>query len=230
MRRYAIRIEVPDRPGTLSAVASLIAQAQGNVAGFEVLEHDGTMAFDEFLVELEDGGDIDALCDGLRSVDGTGIELVRPVAAEAEERGLQVISAAVAILDTAIPSAALSTIVGSMAPLFDLSWSALVNTTSGIYVQCHGDVPPIDGLLSLIEDRHSSPDTNGVVRSEGGILVGDIEQAGLVLCIGREAPFRGRERREFEMLVRVTDRMCRSAQHDRIPVGWGPQPRFMGRW
>jgi hypothetical protein len=30
------------------------------------------------------------------------------------------------------------------------------------------------------------------------------------------------------MLVQVADRMCRPLRGDRIPPGWGSQPRFIG--
>ena len=47
-----VRVLLPDRPGALGAVASRIAAAQGDIVGVDVLERSGTVAVDEFSVDV----------------------------------------------------------------------------------------------------------------------------------------------------------------------------------
>lgn len=226
MERFSVRIWLPDEPGMLAAVATRIASVRGNVIGLEVLERSGGVAVDELLVELPEAGLTERLCRQLRTITGAGIEEVRPLPPEAEERGLQVIAAAVSILETANASASLAALVGLSGDLFDVDWSALVDLRSETYVQCIGDVPTIEWLLSFVSGvRTTGPaaDTSG-----SGVMAGELTEAGLVLCIGRTVAFRRREQRELDMLVRVADRMCRPLRGDRIPTGWASQPRFLG--
>ena len=77
------------------------------MVGLEVLERSGGIAVDELQVELPEPGLTDKLCRQLCTISGAGIEEVRPIPPEAEERGLQVIAAAVSILETANASASL---------------------------------------------------------------------------------------------------------------------------
>jgi hypothetical protein len=219
MERLAVRIWLPDKPGMLAAVATRIAAIRGNVVGLEVLERSGGVAVDELMVELPEVGLADKLCSQLRAIDGAGIEEVRPVPTDMEERGLQVISAAVSILETANASASLAALVGLGGELFDVEWSALIDLRSETFVQCAGDVPGIDWLLAFVSGSRGG--AGDVDTSGSGVMAGELTEARLAWCIGRAVPFRRREHREMEMLVRVADRMCRPLRGDRIPPGWG---------
>jgi hypothetical protein len=78
-----------------------------------------------------------------------------------EERGLQVLGAAMSILETANTSAALAALVGLTGELFDVEWSALVDLRSETCVQRIGDVPGIECLLALVSGGR------GVARGVG---------------------------------------------------------------
>lgn len=224
--RLSVRIWLPDEPGMLAAVATRIAAIRGNVVGLEVLERSGGVAVDELMVELPEMGLADKLCRQLRSIDGAGIEEVRVVPPDMEERGLQVIAAAVSILETANASASLAALVGLTGELFDAGWSALVDIGSETYVLCSGDVPGLAWLLAFVAGSRNAP--GDAATSGSGVMAGELTDSGLVLCIGRAVPFRRREHRELDMLVRVADRMCRPLRGDRIPPGWGNPPSFLG--
>lgn len=256
VRRYSVRLWVPDRPGMLGAVAMRLAALGGNVVGLEVLERSGEVAVDELMVELPDGppveggacdgsavppsadgrgagpgatdgtavvdGDLgDALARHLRSIEGVGVEEVRPVRPGVEERGLQVIDAAVSVLETANPAASLASLAGLVDRLFDVEWSALVDLATETCVQASGQVPPVEWLLAFLAGSRRA-DTSG-----SGVMAAELAEAGLVVCIGRRVPFRHREQRELDMLARVTDRMCRPLR-DRIPAAWTRRGRFPG--
>lgn len=224
MARVALRLWLPDVPGMLAAVALRIAACGGNVVGLEVLECTGGVAVDELLVELDDLGRTDEMCRALRELDGTGVEEVRHLPDDAEERGLQVIAAAVAILETANPTATLSALTGLADDLFGAGWIALVDRSAGVCVQTRGDVPPVDWLVAFCAGAHSA----GGATSGSGVMAADLAEAGLAVCIGRTVAFRRREQRELDMLARVADRMCRPLRTDRIPAGWGSANRWTG--
>lgn len=220
MQRFAVRLWVPDRPGTLSAVAGAIAELGGNVVGLEVLERSDEVAVDELMVELAEPGSGETLGRRLQRIDGAGVEDVRRVPEGTEERGLQVIAASVAILETANPTASLAALMGRAGDLFDVEWSSLVDTRTRTCVRATGEPPAIDWLLAfLVGSRRASTTSNS------GVMAGELPDAGLALCIGRTVPFRGREQRELEMLARVADRMCRPLR-DRIPETWSARPGF----
>lgn len=220
--RIAVRVWVPDRPGSLAQLATRIAGAGGNVIGLEVLERDSSAALDELLIEVESADVIDHLCSQVASIAGARIEEVRPVAPDAEEHGLRVADGALRILTQARPAAALSALVSVVSELFDSDWCALVSTSDGTVAHSVGSVPPHTTPAQLLGGRGPT----GTRLSE--VMVTPVEEAHLNLVVGRPIPFRHRERREIEMLVSVTDRMCRSGRGDRIPREWGMRGGFPG--
>jgi len=222
MERVSVRIWLPDQPGMLGAVATRIAAMRGNVVGLEVLERDGGVAIDDLMVELPAAGMIDELCDQVRQIDGAGIEDVRSVAPDAEDRGLQVVAAAISILETANPTAALAALLGLSGELFEAEWTALADLRTETYVECTGDVPSLEWLAAFVLGARTAREAQTPGVTEGsGVLAEDLGEVGLTLALGRSVPFRRRERREVEMLARVTDRACRPLVHaDRIPPGW----------
>ncbi len=220
--RLALRLWLPDLPGRLAAVAQGIAEAGGNVLGLEVLERSDGVAVDELMVEVESPDHIDAMCRAIQVIEGAGVEEVRQVPADAEERGLQVISAAVTILETANPTATLSALSGLVGELFDADWTALVDLASRICVESVGEVPPVDWLVAFCEGAGAAAGRT----SGSGVMAGTLTEANLAICVGRPFGFRRREQRELDMLARVADRMCRPLRVDRIPQGWSSN----GRW
>jgi hypothetical protein len=59
--RARLRIELPDRPGALAKVASVIAAHGGNLVGIDVQEVEQDSAIDELVVDVPDGVDLAAL-------------------------------------------------------------------------------------------------------------------------------------------------------------------------
>src|SRR5580693_8663739 len=104
-----MRIWLPDAPGVLGAVAAEIGAVQGNVVGLEVLEREAGVAIDELVVELpDDPGAIEAVCKGVRTVPGVGVEEVKELLTAAQDREDTVLSAATAILQAGTATAAMN--------------------------------------------------------------------------------------------------------------------------
>jgi ACT domain len=222
--RIAVRLWLPDRPGRLAAVTQGIAEAGGNVLGLEVVERSDGVAVDELMVEVASADGIDDLCRAIQAIDGAGVEEARQVPADSEERGLQVISAAITILETANPTATLSALSGLVGELFDAGWTALVDLGAKVCVESAGETPPIDWLIAFCQGA-------GAVegRTTGsGVMAGTLADANLAICVGRAFAFRRREQRELDMLSRVADRMCRPLRADRIPQSWTSAGRWIG--
>ena len=52
MSRYRLRVELPDLPGALAKVASVISEHDGDVVSIDIHELDGQQAVDELVVEV----------------------------------------------------------------------------------------------------------------------------------------------------------------------------------
>ncbi len=201
-----MRIWLPDAPGVLGAVAAEIGAVMGNVIGLEVLEREAGVAIDELVVELpDDPGAIDAVCRGIRNVPGAGVEEVRELAAEAQDREDTVLGAATAILQAATPTAAMNALTRQLLLLFDLTWLAVADLALDTFMEVHGDAPPMTWVSAFAQGARSGADpANDTTGS--GVFVEAIPETALTVCGGRPAPIRRRERHEIAMLVVVTAR------------------------
>ena len=52
MSRYRLRVELPDLPGALAKVATVISALDGDVVSIDIHELDGHQAVDELVVEV----------------------------------------------------------------------------------------------------------------------------------------------------------------------------------
>src|SRR5580700_8898003 len=199
-----MRIWLPDAPGVLGAVAAEIGAAKGNVIGLEVLEREAGVAIDELVVELpDDAGAIDAVCRGVRTVPGAGVEEVKELVTVAPDREDNVLEAAAAILQAGTSTAALNALAGKLISLFDLSWLALADLSLESFVETHGEVPPIQWVAAFAQGSRSGADpANDTTGS--GVFIEEVPDTGLTVCGGRDLPIRRRERHEIAMLVMVT--------------------------
>jgi hypothetical protein len=218
VERFVVRVWVPDEPGSLATLADRVARAGGNLVGVEVLERTGGQALDELMIEVESPGHVDPLTARVASMIGARIEEIRPVAPDTEEHSLRVIETALGILSCVRPTAALGALVEAVPELFDADWCALVDDNAGRIVMETAAAPPARRLLEMANGSKVAPHSGPGTRVE--VLTRPVEEVGFTLCIGRPIPFRRRESREIDMLVRVTERTCRSVRSDRIPTHW----------
>jgi hypothetical protein len=217
-----MRIWLPDDPGVLGAVAAQIGAAHGNVVGLEVLERESGVAIDELIVELpDDPGTVDAVCRGVRSVPGAGVEEVKELHGAAQDREESVLGAATAILQAATATAVLNALLGQLNLLFDLDWLALADLPMERFVETHGDVPSVQWVAAFAEGSRSGADpANDTTGS--GVLIEAVPETGLTVCGGRAVPIRRRERHEIAMLVTVASRFLdalggTNPMHERLP-------------
>src|SRR3954454_6354842 len=79
--RARLRVELPDRPGALAKVASVIAAHGGNLVGIDVQEVEEDSAIDELVVDVPEGVDLNALRIALHE-SGAGVLVSHQAGAE----------------------------------------------------------------------------------------------------------------------------------------------------
>ncbi len=77
---YLLRLVVPDRPGTLGAVASALGLAGIDIVSVDVLERGGGVAVDDIVVDLPPDRLADSLITAATTVPGVEVESLRPFA------------------------------------------------------------------------------------------------------------------------------------------------------
>ena len=75
---FLLRVVLPDRPGSLGAVATALGTAGADILGVNVVERSPGHAVDDLAVELPPGRPPDVLITAAESVPGVAVESVRP--------------------------------------------------------------------------------------------------------------------------------------------------------
>ena len=75
---FLLRVVLPDKPGSLGAVATALGNAGADILGVAVVERGGGHAVDDLAVELPSGRPPDVLITAAESVPGVEVESVRP--------------------------------------------------------------------------------------------------------------------------------------------------------
>ncbi|EIV95882.1 ACT domain-containing protein [Frankia sp. QA3] len=79
---YLLRVVLPDRPGTLGAVATALGAAGIDIVSVTVVERTASGAVDDLLVMLPPGGLADRAMSAAQSVPGVVVESLRPFLAD----------------------------------------------------------------------------------------------------------------------------------------------------
>ncbi|MGW5052058.1 amino acid-binding protein [Actinokineospora sp. NPDC004072] len=77
---FLIRVQLPDSPGTLGAVATALGAIGADILSVDVVERVGGVAVDDLVVELPSGRLPDVLITAAESVAGVEVDAVRPYA------------------------------------------------------------------------------------------------------------------------------------------------------
>ncbi|GGM36208.1 amino acid-binding protein [Longimycelium tulufanense] len=77
---FLIRVQLPDRPGMLGAVATALGKVGADILSLDVVERAPGMAIDDLVVELPSGRLPDVLITAAESIDGVVVDAVRPYA------------------------------------------------------------------------------------------------------------------------------------------------------
>jgi hypothetical protein len=200
MATFLVRIELPDRPGALGAVASRIGAVRGDVVSIEIIRRQDGRALDEFVVELADADHVPLLLVEIAEVDGVSVEAVHPVSVGVTDQRLDAYDTAAAILEERAPHGVLSTLASRTCHELDASWVAIIDGENHMVIAAAGQPPPAPWLTAHIrESTRVSPDG-------GDIAWVHLAAWDLTLVVGRPTwPFGARDRGRLSALARVAD-------------------------
>ena len=119
---YLLRIVLPDRPGMLGAVATVLGEVGADIVSLDVVERGPDGAVDDLLVELPPAALVDRLITAAQSVPGVDVESLRPYTGAADLHGdLELVEAL-----AATPEVALQLLVDNAPGVFRAGWALLL--------------------------------------------------------------------------------------------------------
>jgi hypothetical protein len=142
---YLLRLVVPDRPGTLGAVATALGEAGIDIVSLDVLERSGGFAVDDVVVELPRDRLPDSLITAAQAVPGVTVESLRPFAGALDtHRELELLDA----LARADASTAVKLLAAELPRVFHGGWAVVLETDDGGWhvTAASEAAPAFDGL------------------------------------------------------------------------------------
>jgi ACT domain len=142
---FLIRVQLPDVPGSLGALATALGAAGADIEAIEIVEHgDDGMAVDDVLLELQPGVLPDMVVSACRKLDGVDVLWVSRYTAGAN---LHLDLEAVESL-TEQPEHALSRLVALVPVVFRADWAVLVERDADtvLAVDATSAAPAVDGV------------------------------------------------------------------------------------
>lgn len=130
-RSYVLRVELPDRPGALGAVATAIGLVDGDILAMDIVERRGGLAVDDIVVELPSGRQPDVLITAAESVAGVRVESVRPDPGVASaHREWELVEAL-----AARPSQAVATLAELLPQVLRAGWAVVVRADGNAHLE-----------------------------------------------------------------------------------------------
>ena len=178
---YLMRVALPDRPGSLGAVASAMGSVGGDINAVEIVEKGQGVVVDDFIVDLPPGQLPETIITACHHLDGVRVEWISRYP---EGGGLQSDLEALERMTTD-PANAAETLVSLSPVVFRSHWSLLLDVTG-------------DGVRTLaattlapeLDTANAGPlapfDTTHRVELESGWLPGWAESTVVVVPLTRD--------------------------------------------
>jgi hypothetical protein len=206
MATFLVRIELPDRPGALGAVASRIAAVRGDVVSIEIIRRQDGRALDEFVVEMADPGHVPLLLTEIAEVDGVSVETVHPVTAGVTDQRLDAYETAAAILEERAPHGVLSVLATRTRHELDASWVAVFDSEDRMVIASAGHPPAAPWLATYVRESSRAPSDGGEADGGGDVAWVHLAAWDLILIVGRPTwPIGTRDRSRLTSLARLAD-------------------------
>jgi catechol 2,3-dioxygenase-like lactoylglutathione lyase family enzyme len=188
---YLLRVVIPDRPGSLGAVASALGTAAADIVGVDVVERlrDGRVV-DDIVVDLPPGRLPDGLVSACLGLPGVSVDYVGRYTAGADlHRDLEAVEAM-----TERPSDAERTLLDLAPQVLRADWAMILRLVDGLTVlEAGASGPPAsEGLrvpwLPLAEVRQVdvSGDWAPSTWHDAAVVAAPLDSAERVLVIGRD--------------------------------------------
>jgi hypothetical protein len=124
---YLLRVVLPDRPGTLGAVASALGGEGADILSVDVVERHRGVAVDDLVVDLPPARPPDVLITAAESVRDVTVESVRPFFGPLDTaRELELVEAV-----AADPEAGIALLADAVPRIFRSAWALVVQASTG---------------------------------------------------------------------------------------------------
>jgi ACT domain len=124
---FLIRVQLPDRPGALGAVATALGKVGVDILSVDVVERRSGVAIDDLVVEIPSGRLPDVLITAAESVEGVEVDAVRPWAGVLDtHRELELVEDV-----AADPVHGLQIFTDGVPKIVRAGWAVLLATTTG---------------------------------------------------------------------------------------------------
>lgn len=148
---FLLRVELPDRPGALGAVASRIGAVRADVVAVDIVGREEGRAVDEFVVELADENHVSLLLSEIAEVDGVEIEELRVLPATVTDRRYDAYETAAALMRERSPHGVLAVVADRARHELNAQWSAILDLEDRQLVASSGRPPAAPWLAAYIE-------------------------------------------------------------------------------
>ncbi len=218
---YLLRVDLPDRPGALGAVASRIGAVRADVGAVDIVGRSHGRAVDEFVVELADDDHLPLLLSEISEVDGISIDALHPLPDGYRDGRLDAYDTAIAMLRERSPHGALHTLASRTRKELDAAWTAVLDSEERSIVASSGRSPAAHWLAAYVESaRLTAVDAGTEAADAGGGDAGggighresadiawvDLSAWDLVLLVGSPTRSLGRyDRLRLAALARLAD-------------------------
>lgn len=195
MSNYLIRVQLPDRPGALGAVASRIGSVGGDVVSIDILQREDGIVVDELGVGLAGDHLIGLLSDEILEVDGVIIESVRPVDGAMPDRNTELLDVATDLFKQTSQTELLDHLAARVRRTLAATFSVVVDPGGAEPAMVAGDgQPPV--LAEWVDGGEERAD----------LAVAPMVRSGLILLVGRADPvLRQRERQWIATMAELAD-------------------------
>ncbi len=200
-----VRVWLPDRPGGLGQVASRIGAMRGDIVAVDVLERSGTVAIDEFAVDLPTEDLVRLLVREIEEVDGASVEEVEHVQRFPDPR-LDALESVERLCAATRPDDVPGLLAAQCCQEFLADWGAVL--LGGKVLAASGSTPDPDVLEALATGTAASPMVASGESGPDDLAVAPLPDHGAVVLLERaRRRFRRRERAQLLAVARIADRV-----------------------
>ncbi|MEO5833682.1 MAG: ACT domain-containing protein [Nakamurella sp.] len=142
---YVLRLVLPDRPGTLGAVATALGRLGADILAMDIVERSVGHAVDDLVVDLPPGKQPDSLITAAESIPGVRVESVRPDPGVADSHREWELVEALA----SDPTKAIQTLASRLPKVLRAGWAVVVRVTDNEVelIAGGGGVPQLRGIV-----------------------------------------------------------------------------------
>lgn len=192
---FLIRVQLPDEPGSLGALAEAFGIVGGNIQSVDIVEvsPDGTVT-DDIVIELPPGVMADSLITAVSAVPGADVDSVRPFSGRVDRRG-QIDMLADIARHSRHRTLAVDKLVSVVPRAMTSSWAIVLDTSTPIHrVAASEAAPAEDGSTPSSIDvdiaRTLDPESEAWIPESWAVLetalaAAPLADTGLILIVGR---------------------------------------------